>query len=870
MTRQRTRDQGRVGGLRLLAAGALATLALASFSAAAQDATCETAQRLLADGLPQQARSTIETIEALDPGSQDDEAPQALPCDTDVESFAVSRIAASADNLARATTLVSAGNWQAAQAAAQAALRLDRENAEASEVLAQAQLGAQAAELGEPEEPKTGPQQTQADWDSFYERYLTPLGAVAAPTLAVAGILVLLARLGVSTTPNWPVISAQRRRGVVVAGLLSTVGSSVVVGPAVAGVAASTDPVARPVPVWAWVTVVATTAATLVGLALVARGSRSMRWRLRTSNEKAARAADSALVITGSAAAIGLAMVLGPVDPPGNAAVVLGFGALLAVIGVGLLTLGLATRLRLAIQVRDAEGKDLTAAQGNVIALLAELGASPPQGLEVPRGTDVDILSGTIATTPEGRLAKAVSNLVMLVSGLTPWRAVVDEKSENVLSVLMTRNGRSVGSGVINRDALDLHLTVRTSESDDENRESDQRTVDLHRLAAAFVLVTLSRSHTGFDGLCGATDWRSVGLHYIATTDLRHQSEAEKRVLAEAVSLDPRNRLAQVAYYNALYRRATDATTLDAYQRWLNSLWSSLRFEESHDCATLRVRVAFTRAAVTINSHYAGGGAAPPALCRPISAVTDLATELDKLGEDDPFATRMRRAALGMLKLSLEPNLTDDPHNRIEAWGRLPSSPRSKYGDACHLAVQDVTDAGIAEEAVRLLKEAQALPAVSAWMQEDPQLTWLRDTAQYREAFLPQPRTDLLDVPPLDRYKATLTDLALTTADALVAHRAHLHRYVMASPPTLRSVQDVADLRLALSTSETLDEVAVEILHDLAKKGATSVSALRRLRDAEREEPLAQSLATSVTKRCHHGTTQDDLVVAIDGWLAAL
>ena len=72
---------------------------------------------------------------------------------------------------------------------------------------------------------------------------------------------------------------------------------------------------------------------------------------------------------------------------------------------------------------------------------------------------------------------------------------------------------------------------------------------DLYKLAAAFVVTTLAEHEEGYEGFCGASDWRSIGLQYLATTDHIFNEEHQKLLLARAVELDPENLLASASLY---------------------------------------------------------------------------------------------------------------------------------------------------------------------------------------------------------------------------------------------------------------------------------------------------------------------------------
>jgi hypothetical protein len=273
------------------------------------------------------------------------------------------------------------------------------------------------------------------------------------------------------------------------------------------------------------------------------------------------------LVLITAAAILGV-FVLPEGDAHAGLAVALGLA------GTVLTSWAVAKRLRLTVEVTNAKGERDRAGTAHVVALLNELGAEPPKGLEVPRASDVQALDGALKLLPEGTIGKALGSAIEWLFGLSPWTVVVDQESDDVHSVEISRNGRSAGSAVIDRDQLGLRVPLPrspgTSRTGGGDAAKEEALPDLHRLAAAVVLTTLAEKHDGFKGLCEATDWRSLGLHYVATTDFDDSPKEARPLLARATELDPDNLSAQVAWRYAVYREATEAPDLKAYIRWLD------------------------------------------------------------------------------------------------------------------------------------------------------------------------------------------------------------------------------------------------------------------------------------------------------------
>jgi hypothetical protein len=261
------------------------------------------------------------------------------------------------------------------------------------------------------------------------------------------------------------------------------------------------------------------------------------------------------LVLITAAAILGV-FVLPADDAHAGLVVALGLA------GTVLTSWAVAKRLRLTVEVTNAKGERDRAGTAHVVALLNELGAEPPKGLEVPRASDAQALDGALKLLPEGTIGKALGSAIEWLFGLSPWTVVVDQETDDVHSVEISRNGRSAGSAVIDRDQLGLRVPLPrspgTSQTGGGDAAREEALPDLHRLAAAVVLTTLAEKHDGFEGLCEATDWRSLGLHYVATTDFEDSPEEARPLLARAAELDPDNLSAQVAWRHAVYREATE------------------------------------------------------------------------------------------------------------------------------------------------------------------------------------------------------------------------------------------------------------------------------------------------------------------------
>lgn len=337
-------------------------------------------------------------------------------------------------------------------------------------------------------------------------------------------------------------------------------------------------------------------------------------------------------------------------------------GAVVAVVAVGLVTRWLLVRMRIAIAASNPAGRSSVMA-ARVAALVGDLGGQPGRGVEVPHGSDVPSLGESIADVPGSSWAAGIVALVQNVLGTAPWHVLVDAADDDHISVVVTRNERQVATATVERGVL------RLGADDLALHDATAERVDLYRFAAATVLTALAEAYPHeFDGLAGATDWRSLGMHYVASTDLRDCPEAQRALLALAVEWDPGNWLAQVAYRQALHRRSEDPVRIASYDHWLAHLVEPPGVSDIDLVAgeaeaplgpgtryeALRLRTLYTRAALTVNRVFALRNASADARtvataeARAVATVRTLTTELTAIGAGagKPSAGVVKVAAL--------------------------------------------------------------------------------------------------------------------------------------------------------------------------------------------------------------------------------
>ncbi|WP_409334193.1 hypothetical protein, partial [Cellulosimicrobium cellulans] len=644
-----------------------------------------------------------------------------------------------------------------------------------------------------------------------------------------------------------------------------------------------------------------------LGLALwrlVAPGARhdSTRW-WAWATAVAGVAAVAAVVL--SARALGGP---GTVAAAPVAAASLAAGAVVAALGVLLVATVLATRLRLTIEVTSGRAGDRTTSHegtggARLVALLGELGAEPPRGLEVPRGTDISALSGSALTElPQGAFVKAVVSLAQGVVGSVPWRVAVEERDADHLAVVVTRNGRAAGSAALDRAGL-----LRFDPQDTTSAAAAAQ-VDLYRAAAAVVLLTLARHHAGFEGLCGATSWRSLALQYVAQSDLAHAQDRERELLARAVDVDPRNDLAQVALAHAEGRHHTLREDLAAYGGWLDRFVT--RTEGRSGYRSLRLRAQYSRAATAVNACFAPGrDGSDPAGTLDATAVDAVGALLEALaleraaGREDALVVRLQDAVESLYRQAeaaaraLEPvaaqgvppapgaepseraessetaESVETPRERLRRAYRAalardpdgedapsPTTPTGEYNLACTYAVR--ADPLGAEDALRTtdhLRRAVVLAHLRTWLHDDPMLAAYRERPEYAAEF-GQDLLDLLAVAPFARYAPALRAWGLTTEQRIVAVSPHdLAALLGTTPEEAERVRAAAHLAADLpALPGRCDVLDVLLTHDVGALPPAGQGL---------PEDVARALRSRVSRLRLTPSERDRLRAALAGWL---
>jgi hypothetical protein len=559
-----------------------------------------------------------------------------------------------------------------------------------------------------------------------------------------------------------------------------------------------------------------------------------------------------------------------------------------------LMGLWLGSRLRLTIDATAVDGSKSPAAAAHVAARVGDLGGSTPGGLELARGTDTSALLGSALTdVPEGKLAQLAVRILQGALGTSPWRANVDQFNATTVSVVVTRNGRQAGSAVIDSGLLLAEAGLTGIDPD-----TDQ--IDMHRFVAAGVVATLARYHPReFAGLCGASDWRSLGLYYLGSTryDSPDYYAAQRRAFARAVELDRQNWLAQLGFRRAVDRRSTDADVLARYRRWLLRLLCPGGVLSQAGYEALRLRALYTCLSLSINSMFAretdptttgqvaasAGDAVSDALdlFRAIELVglsssnrriaQDLAvtaaslalTALERADTSDDVAAGELRRRVGPYLRHVNgaaggPGATTTGATRERLDPATALSTKALYNTGCYYGSRPHLDEARALRCLRLAVEDDRF---RRWALDDPQLAELRQRPTFWDALGYLPRTEFLELATVAPFGARLRGAGLVTAREIARRSVDaLVEQTGARPAEAAAVRRLAFLRT--EAPGPVSGLSTEVLHELVARGCASRGALRRL-GADRPA-LAEQVVTALGRRVYVSPTT---ATALRTWL---
>ncbi|MFE4541482.1 hypothetical protein [Arthrobacter sp. NPDC056727] len=483
-------------------------------------------------------------------------------------------------------------------------------------------------------------------------------------------------------------------------------------------------------------------------------------------------------------------------------------GGLLALFGSVVFAVYLSSRLRVSLDVRDTKGETSKVDVSRIGALLHELGGDAPRGLEIPEGADVTALgTDTLPLTFTNKVLAAVQKVLISIFGVVPWRVVVSSADDNSLTVAMARNGASVGAATIARN--ELHLAIGTSGGAGRDitsaaaaKSDSAAELELHKMAAAYILVMLARKHYGFSGLCGTTDWRSLGLHYVATTDNAMDDERAKKLLGAAIDYDAGNMLAEVALQHRMFRESTDAPTVQTYAEWLLRQSRIIRSgidngeKSAAGYTPLRYRIEKTFLSMVLNlppdaAEFDGLRSEARQMAKKMIADLDPARRPLVAGT---LAQTMRLdAALAHHDLLVSAGSTVPELDDLCKQALVSVAPHTAYNAACSLARNKAPES----EVTRRLGYAFADSANKDWARKDPELAELRKKEDFLHFLGVQPRGDFWKLEPFEPYEKRLREAGVATPGDLYQKevgQSAVSAYLKVSPLVLKRLCRLAAL----------------------------------------------------------------------------
>lgn len=536
---------------------------------------------------------------------------------------------------------------------------------------------------------------------------------------------------------------------------------------------------------------------------------------------------------------------------------------MLALVSIVTGSIWLSGQLRIHVEVRNSDGTVSELGAGHFAAVVGELAGEEPRGLEIQRGSDVTAMASTVlAATPEGTIAKLVATLLRILMGSAPWQVELEEVDKDTLAFTVSRNFRPLQASLIQGSALGLDVPliaasdtqVSPASKDEPNAPAGEKP-DLYRVAAAALVVQLSEYHQGFGALGPVTDWRSLGLHYVATTQLDGNREAQRQALARAVGDDPGNLPAQVAYLFCLYREATTKDSLRGYSGALSATLESMENHPDLRNSQVQRRALHSRLAAEINYAYASSKEGPSpdlaelktasnALQRfynnslfksdtVMEAGTLLATQSDTGYLDVPGNAgkpRLGRPALmlGSLPAAAAMVLWADDHSEDASklrsedrsswltWLKRAAGPTADYQVGCYYATASQRTDEFTELAARHLTRAATDPRLAAWLRKDPQLAQALREDRFVKEFGQDPRTDFLSLSPLAAFADTFAEMGITTPEEILDYTPEQLANTLGRPEgTATRLLQLAEAATSPELGEPEDTYRVELLHQL-------------------------------------------------------
>ena len=462
---------------------------------------------------------------------------------------------------------------------------------------------------------------------------------------------------------------------------------------------------------------------------------------------------------------------------------------------------------------------------------------------------DVKALEATgLKTTPEGQPAALLYKLADALFLRSPWRIQVEQEGSDRLTVSIHRGRHPVGTQVIDRAALRLDdLTLEDPGAD----KPQEVLADLHVMAAAYILMTLAQYYK-LVGLYGATSWRSVGYHALATSEPLKGTPLEEKLLLLAVDDDPHHLAAQVALRQTWWRKTASSEDLLKYADWVTRqlpLVAKATSRDRHgrsstdDGRLMRLRLLRIRAVALGNRCFGRGvectegdrndfrdaaaafwhelvAKAPRSL--PVGDLPVRTCPADVLLPADATDLEKRMLLSGAaLYLTFRQPSGDSAAYRaaefaLKGRASAPETFRNQYNLACYYATLEAPQD---EQTAELLTVASRDSEIKEWMTQDPMLAayWQR-RPEGPAAYRPDRVADVWRLAPFGPYREVLLGARILTPLQLLTTDDRVLEYLLsAGPGRVESLRSAAGLALRLH--ETRPTWGLELYRELSARG---------------------------------------------------
>jgi hypothetical protein len=527
----------------------------------------------------------------------------------------------------------------------------------------------------------------------------------------------------------------------------------------------------------------------------------------------------------------------------------------------------LGSRLALRITTtgaKDEKGRDIQVQPSEVIAHLTQLGAAPPEGIEVSASTDVTALKDIVSPAlPKHPAVSIVVGILEGFIGLTPWRVTLESVTATKATITVARNGRSITAEKIDVTALKI----------------PQSNTGTHvpELAAAVVLTSLSKYHRGFEALCGATKWESVGLQYVASTVFAEDKYKVQReqLLRAAVDSDHRNLPAQVALQHSRHRTATSTEELARYLNWLATESKMIRrlHAPGGGYTDIHRRLLVTYFAALRNLIAVAGQDEARTLVSD-ERRAKLAHRLVNLLNDERSPELRDRMRYQVEPLLRDLPLRNDTHRIMRSWAidyaTERHSPDLAYNLAC-ANVRNLNGADPDDATYDLLKRSFVVDFFREWAAKDPELKALHPKAEFRKLVGKWPRASFWELELFTAHRARLTSAGVYEPRDIAAVFSSVDLSNYLSVPLSVAERMRRTSALVLAAESTIRpagpyELRIEIVDRLLSLGVSSPTDYTWfLRDA-----AGKSLATAISSTLQERTWRVSSPRKLKCWLRRL